>query len=371
MKKILGIAGAIVGIIVIGIILISVRETDTEVTRNQTKVGFILNGSIDDHSWGQSHFEGMEQCAGSLNLSVIYKENIPADESCKECMEELIGQGCKIIICNSFGYGDYVPEAAQEHRDIYFFHATGVEEAHNLATYFGRIYQMRYLSGIVAGLQTETDKIGYVAAYPISEVNRGINAFTLGVREVNPDAQVYVEWTHSWTGEKEAAEATERLLDGQDIDVVTIHTDTNRTLEIAEERGIWSIGYNMDNAELYPNTFLTAPVFEWENFYEPYLLGCLQGKFRGKHYWEGAKTGVVSLAPLSGNVKAGIAERVAQEREKFMSGTFDVFYGPVTDSEGELRIREMESMTDDDMLNGFDWYVEGVELYEERVGEKE
>lgn len=135
MKKILVLAGVIIGIIVIGIVLISVRETDTEVTREQTKVGFILNGSIDDHSWGQSHYEGMELCADNLNLDVYYCENVPADERCKEYMEDLIGQGCKIIICNSFGYGEYALEMAREHRDIYFFHATGVSEEGNLATF--------------------------------------------------------------------------------------------------------------------------------------------------------------------------------------------------------------------------------------------
>lgn len=360
MKKIIAVAAVIIAVIVIGIVRISVRETDTEVTREQTRIGFILNGSIDDHSWSQSHYEGMEQCAGSLNLDVVYRENVPADEQCKAEMKALIDQGCKIIICNSFGYAEYVQEMAEEYRDIYFFHATGVAAAGNLATYFGRIYQMRYLSGIVAGLQTETNEIGYVAAYPISEVNRGINAFTLGVREVNPDAAVYVEWTQSWTGEEEAEKATNKLLQEHDIDVITIHTDTNRTLEIAEERGIWSIGYNMDNTELYPNTFLTAPVFEWENFYGVHILECLQGKFVGKHYWEGAETGIVSLAPLSRNVKEGIAQEVEREGSKLLSGTFDVFYGPVTDTEGNIRIREMECMTDQDMLNAFDWYVEGV-----------
>ena len=355
MKKIIAIVAGIIAIIVIGIVLISVRETDTEVTREQTGVGFILNGSIDDHSWGQSHYEGMEQCAGGLNLKVFYRENVPADEQCKEEMKALIDQGCKIIICNSFGYAEYVQEMAEEYRNIYFFHATGVAEAGNLATYFGRIYQMRYLSGIVAGLQTETNEIGYVAAYPISEVNRGINAFTLGVRAVNPDATVYVEWTQSW-----AEEATDRLLRAHDVDVLTIHTDTNRALEIAEEKGIWSIGYNMDNIDLYPNTFLTAPVFEWENFYEPHILECLQGKFVGKHYWEGAETGIVALAPLSGNVKPGIAREVERERQKFLSGTFDVFYGPITDAEGSIRVHEMECMTDQELLNAFDWYVEGV-----------
>lgn len=360
MKKILAAAGGIVGVILIGMILIRVHETDTEVTRERTKIGFILNGSIDDHSWGQAHYEGMQQCADSLNLEVYYRENVPADERCRECIEELIAQGCEIIVCNSFGFGEYALEAAGEHRDVCFFHAAGVEESENLATYFGRIYQMRYLSGIVAGMQTETDEIGYVASYPIPEVNRGINAFALGVRSVNPNAQVYVEWTQSWTGEAEAGEAAERLLDGHDIDVLTIHTDTNRPLDIAQERGVWCIGYNMDNTELYPDTFLTAPVFEWENFYEPHILECLQDKFVGRHYWDGAETGVVALAPLSANVKPGIAQKVEEANKKFLSGTFDVFYGPITDTEGRVRVREMETMTDDEMLNAFDWYVEGV-----------
>lgn len=360
MKKILAVAGGIVIIIIIGIVLITVRETDLEVTRERTRVGLILNGTIDDHSWGQAHYEGMMQCAESLNLEVCYRENVPDDERCKEYIEELIDQGCKIIVCNSFGFGEYALEMAGLHRDIYFFHATGVQESDNLATYFGRIYQMRYLSGIVAGLQTETGEIGYVAAYPIPEVNRGINAFTLGVRQVNPDAHVYVEWTQSWTGDAEAEEATEKLLDEHSIDVLTIHTDTNRTLEIAEERGVWCIGYNMDNINLYPNTFLTAPVFEWENFYEPHILECLQGKFAGKHYWDGAETGIVSLAPLSRNVKPGIQSEVDAAIQKFMSGTFDVFYGPITDTDGYVRVREMECMTDTEMLNAFDWYVEGV-----------
>lgn len=360
MRKILAVSGVIIGIILIGIILIRVRETDIEVTREKTKVGFILNGSIDDHSWGQAHYEGMERCADTLNLEVYYRENVPADEQCRDCIEELIDQGCEIIICNSFGFGDYALAAAEEHRDVYFFHATGVQETDNLATYFGRIYQMRYLSGIVAGLQTDTNEIGYVAAYPIPEVIRGINAFTLGVREVNPDANVYVEWTQSWTGDAEAEAATEKLLAEHSVDVLTIHTDTNRTLEIAEERGIWCIGYNMDNIEMYSNTFLTAPVFEWENFYEPHILECLQGKFVGEHYWDGAETGIVSLAPLSRNVKSGIQTRVDEAAQKFRSGTFDVFYGPITDTEGNVRIREMESMTDTEMLNSFDWYVDGV-----------
>lgn len=360
MKKIGTIAAVILVVIIAGIFLINEKEKDTEVTKKQTRVGFILNGSRQDRSWGQAGFEGMEKSAEKLNLKVFYEENVPEDENSLTVMENLIKEGCEIIICNSFGYGEWALEAARKYPKIYFFHATGVEEAKNMSTYFGRIYQMRYLSGIVAGMQTETNEIGYVAALPISEVNRGINAFTLGVREVNPEASVYVEWTNSWIDDKAAETAMQKLVREHDIDVAAMHTDSLKVLEIAEEKGIWSIGYNMDNSSQYPNTFLTAPVWRWENFYEPRILECLQGKFQGKHYWEGVETGVVDLAPLTGNVKEGIAEVVAKKREMLEKGSFDVFYGPIKDNQGKLRIEEGENMSDHAMLNEFDWYVEGV-----------
>ena len=219
---------------------------------------------------------------------------------------------------------------------------------------------MRYLSGIVAGMQTETNEIGYVAAFPIAEVNRGINAFTLGVRLVNPEAEVYVNWSKSWTGEEENAQATKELIEQHDIDVLAMHNDTMSPLEIADQNGIWTIGYNIDNSERFPNSFLTAPIWNWEKFYEPRILECLQGKFQGVHYWEGVETGLVDLAVLTKNVKPGIAERVELERMRLMSGTFDVFYGPVRDNEGKIRVKAGQSMTDDSMLNDFFWYVEGV-----------
>jgi len=290
---------------------------------------------------------------------------VPEDVRCRENIQELIDEGCEIIICNSFGFGEWVVQMAEKYPDIYFYHATGVEEGDNLASYFGRIYQMRYLSGIVAGLQTESNEIGYVAAFPISEVNRGINAFALGVKKVNPDATVYVEWTGSWTDDVMCEEAVNTLLAEHDIDVLAMHSDSNKPLEIAEEKGIWSIGYNIDNSGKYPNTYLTAPVWEWQNFYEPQILACLHKKFHGKHYWEGVETGLVSLAPFTGNVKPGTAEIVEAEREKLESGLFDVFYGPITDNAGNLRVAEGESMSDASMLNEFDWYVEGVVTDEE------
>lgn len=360
MKKILITILTFVCVIVAGIFFIRISQQETDITKTQTKVGFILNGKVNDHSWGESHYNGMEISAKELNLDVVYKEDIPEDENCIETIEELIADGCKIIICDSFGYGTWELECAKEHPEIYFFHATGVEESENLATYFGRIYQMRYLSGIVAGMQTETNEIGYVAAFPIAEVNRGINAFTLGVRLVNPEATVYVEWSNSWTGEEENAEATTELIENHNIDVLAMHMDALSPLEIADENGIYTIGYNVDDSKRFPNTYLTAPIWNWEHFYEPRILECLQGKFQGVHYWEGVETGIVDLAPFTKNVKPGIAEKVEEERSRLMNGTFDVFYGPIIDNEGNIRVKEGQSMTDAAMLNDFFWYVEGV-----------
>jgi len=360
MKKIAVTAGFILGIILLGILFIQVRERETNVTKYETKVGVLLTGTIDDESWSQSHYEGMEQAAGKLNLLVRYEEKVPEDEKCFALIEELIEDGCEMIVATSFGYGPHMEAAAKLHPEIYFFHASGTGYADNLTTYFGRIYQVRYLSGIVAGMQTETNQIGYVAAFPLDEVNRGINAFTLGVRSVNPDANVYVAWTNSWGDDELTAQVTEKLLSEHEIDVLTLHSDSNIPLEIAEEREIWSIGYHADNHEKYPNSYLTASVWQWKNFYEPHILECLQGKFRGQHYWVDADTEAIALAPLTKNVKDGIAEVVDTERKQIRNGKWDVFFGPVKDRDGRIRVAEGESMTDYSMLNEFDWYVEGV-----------
>jgi len=364
MKKSTVVISVILATIIIGIFLINEKEENTDVTEVKTKVGVIMIGNIDDKSYNQSHYEGLEKTAEKLNLEVIYKESVPVDGTCKQVIDELIASGSEIIICNSYNYGKWIQKAAEENPDIYFFHASGVEYSKNLATYFGRIYQMRYLSGIVAGLQTETNEIGYVAAFPISEVNRGINAFTLGAKSVNPDVIVHVEWCNSWTDDEAAGEATEKLIDQYNIDVLAMHSDSIRPLEIAEEKGVWSIGYNIDNSENFPKTFLTAPVWQWENYYESYILKCLQGKFTGKHYWEGISTGVVGLAPLTSNVNSKAELEVSKAMDGMIIGSFDVFYGPVVDIEGTVRVREGENMSDDSMLNEFDWYVEGVVVHE-------
>lgn len=365
MKKIAIIALTILTLIIIGIFYITNRYLKEEPEKAQTKVGIIYNGEVNDKGWGQSHYEGINESARALDLKIVYKENVPYDQSCMETMENMIEDGCQVIICNSFDYGDWIVKAAKKHPEVVFLHATGTETGDNITTYFGRMYQMRYLSGIVAGMQTETDSIGYVAAFPISEVNRGINAFTLGVKSVNPDATVHVIWTESWTDYDLNKIGAETLIDECGVDIIAMHCDSVAPLDVAEERGVWSIGYNMDNSKLYPNSFLTAPVWNWSTFYTPQIEKIIQGRYYSGNYWQGSETGLIKLAPLTENVKPGISTVVAEKKAMLDAGTYDVFYGPVIDNDGNVRILEGENMPDELMLNGFDWYVEGVKIYEE------
>ena len=365
MKRLVMITGIIFILIIAGIAAINIKEADTDITKQQTKVGFILNGTIDDGSWGQSHYEAMEISKQELNLQIEYRQNVPMDEGCISVMEALIEEGCEIIICNSFEYGTYALQLAEEHPDIYFFHATGIEEAENLSTYFGRMYQVRYLCGMVAGLQTKTNEIGYVAAYDISEVNRGINAFTLGVRRVNPDAKVYVRFCNSWLDDELTRKAAITLFENHAIDVMSVHSDSLAAYEEADKRDIWIIGYNVDNSERYPDHFLTAGVWRWEYFYTQRIREVLQDKFVSRHYWEGIESGMISLSPFTDHVKQGTVSQVEAEQMRLEKGVFDVFYGPIYDNEGNLRVGEGESMKDETMLNHFDWYVEGVIIDEE------
>ncbi len=365
MKRLAVIAVVIMALVLIGIIVINTRKTDTDITKKQTKVGLVLNGNIDDENWVQSHYDGLEQSAKTLNLLIEYKENVPQDERCKDVMEELIKSGCEIIICNSYDYGTYVMEEARQHPELHFFHTAGVNRESNMSTYFGRMYQIRYLCGIVAGLQTETNEIGYVAAYDMSEVNRGINAFTLGVRKVNPEATVYVRYSQSWNDYDMTKEAAQKLFDGKNIDVMTCHSDSSAPYDEAAKRNIYMIGYNRDNSDKYGKMYLTSAVWKWENFYTPRIKEVLQDKFVSRNYWEGVESGIVDMSRFSDKVKDGTEEIVKEEKKKLEDGKYDVFYGPIYDNKGKIRVGEGESMTDEAMLNLFDWYVEGVVIDEE------
>ncbi|MBQ6969762.1 MAG: BMP family ABC transporter substrate-binding protein [Synergistaceae bacterium] len=363
MRKIIFTAFFLLFAAIAGIYKIQNSQVDTDVTAKTTRVGVLMNGIRFDHSYCQAHYEAIEAIRGELNLDVIYLENVPMD--CYPDIENLVNnKGCKIVIGVSYEFGRDMMKAAAKYPDIYFLHASGVGHRNNFLSFFGRMYQARYLSGIAAGMNTKTGVLGYVAAFPISEVVRGINAFALGVRSVRPDAVVYVRYCGSWVDDEAAREASIRLFDFHPVDVVAMHTNSLQPHKEADARGIWSVGYNLDNAALFPKTYLTACVWKYDLYYRKQILNCLQGKFHGHHDLIDMNEGIVALSELSSHADSQTKAKVQAAYEKLRTLEFDVFYGPIRDNTGRLRVDEGESMPDNEMFNNFHWYVEGVKIEE-------
>ncbi|WP_407457849.1 BMP family ABC transporter substrate-binding protein [Fibrobacter sp.] len=353
-------ASILVFAMIVGVLVVSNPGEAPDETQQRNRVAMIMTGFRNDHSWNESHFDALQKAEKDLNLEVAYYENVPADSTAQGIMEQAIRNGAKIVIANSYGFGEAELQVARNHPEVKFFHATGLQSATNFSSFFGRVYQLRYLSGIVAGLKTKTNEIGYIAAYNIPEVIRGINAFALGVRKVNPKAKVYVSWSRSWTDESLAADATRDLLHKHHIDVLTAHVDALTPFEVADERGVWIIGYNKDNFKRFPKHYLTSLVWKWENFYIPKIREVFQDKFEGRNYWLGLESGIMELSEMTEFVDDAIRKTVEEERNRLVHGKFDVFYGPIEDNQGVVRVGVGESMTDDALLNRFDWFVKGV-----------
>lgn len=322
------------------------------------KVGFIYVGPIGDGGWTYAHNEGRLYLEEKLGVETIYKESVPEDQGVEKVINDMVDQGANIIFATSFGYMDYVEAASKNHPDVKFFHCSGYKMTENMGNYFGRIYQARYLSGIVAGLKTETNKIGYVAAYNIPEVIRGINAFTLGVRSVNPEATVHVKWTNTWYDPAKEKEAGKALL-AEGADVIAQHQDTAGPQQAAEEAGKWSVGYNTDMKAMAPNAYMTAPIWNWGPYYVDQVQAIMDGNWKPESYWGGLEDGIVALAPLTANAPDGAQEAVDKAKADIEAGKNKVFAGPLKGQDGKVVVPEGTAMTDEEMLS-MDWFVEGV-----------
>ncbi|GAU78976.1 BMP family ABC transporter substrate-binding protein [Fusibacter sp. 3D3] len=322
-------------------------------------VGFIYVGPIGDGGYTYAHDQGRLYLEEKLGVKTIYKESVPETQEVEQEIRNMVDQGAKVIFATSFGHMDYTEKMSKEFPEVAFFHCSGYKTTENMSSYFGRMYEARYLSGIVAGMKTETDEIGYVAAFAIPEVIRGINAFTLGVQSVNPDATVKVVWTSTWYDPAKEKEAAISLLD-QGVDIIAQHQDTTGPQQAAEERGAFSIGYNTDMSTMAPKAYMTAPVWNWGPYYTAQVQSVLEGTFKSEAYWGGMEDDVVKLAPLTENAPAGAGEAVDAATAKILDGSLVVFTGPILNQAGEVAVEEGKSLTDEEMLNMM-WFVKGVE----------
>ena len=341
---------------------------------NDVKVAVVYLGVPDDKGWTYQHEQGILELEAELGITVKRVENVADNADSEATFEQLASEGYNLIFATSFGYGAPMAKVAANNPDACFEWATGAkflltkdgggeyatfdDVPANLGTYFGAAEEARYLSGIAAGKATNNGKIGYVAAFPIPEVIRGINAFALGARSVNPDATVQVTWTKTWfdpTLEKQAAES---LLDAG-VDVIAQHQDTTAPGLAADAKGAKWVGYNSDVKEAAPNAWLTAPTWDWGPYYIEATKSMQGGKCMTDEYYGNMTDGMVTLASFGESVDAETQTLINDKKAEIIAGTFAPFTGPINDQDGKEVLADGVKAELGDLL-GMSYFVEGV-----------
>lgn len=355
--------------------------TEAPVANADFKIGVIhISDPAEGAGYTYAHEQGIIAMRDNLGLSddqIIRKINIDDTDvqATKIAIEECIDEGCSIIFGTSFNYMNTMEEMAAAYPDIIFSHGTGYKSNEtNMNNYFGRIYQARYLTGIAAGLKTQSNKIGYVAAMgkDNAEVTGGINAFAMGVASVNPEAKIYVEVTNSWFSPDLEKKAAEALLD-KGCDVLGQHCDTTAPQVAAEERGVWGVGYNSDMTKDAPKGHLVAPVWNWGVYYTKAAKEAMEGKWTNENYFGDMNDGLIALSPLSDNCAEGTKEAIEAAEAMILSGEYKVFEGKaivdgklvdadLKDNAGNVIVPAGGEVLDDATITGaINWYFENVE----------
>lgn len=348
-------------------------QTDSGgISKDKIKVGVIhLSDPADGSGYTYTHdlgIQGMQQNLGLSDDQIVRKINIPDSDAdaTRKAIKECIDEGCNIIFTTSWGYMETTAQMAEEYPDVYFSHGTGyMSNGKNFNNYFGRIYQARYLSGIVAGMNTKTNMIGYVAAMGSdnSEVTGGIDAFALGIYSVNPDAKVYVKVTNSWYDPEAEKQAAETLLD-MGCDVITQHCDTSYPQTLAQDRGVYGIGYNSDMSKEAPDACLCSVIWNWSAYYTSAVQSIIDGTWDGSNYYGGMNENLVGITELADFCAEGTADRVKEAKKRIMSGELGVFDGVIEINTGDM-IGEAGKTLDDATITGaVNWYFKTVNVVE-------
>jgi basic membrane protein A len=337
--------------------------------REKVTIGIIHPNEIRVSSqYDYAHYTGtlqMQTELGLRNNQIIRKISVFDEDSIavENAMRECIAEGSNIIIAPSWGYMDTCEKLAGEYPSVIFAHGTGHKyNGTNFTNYSGRVYQARYLSGIVAGMKTRTNKIGFVAAKgkDNSEVSGGINAFALGVESVNAKARVYVKVTHGWfdpMGENKAANA----LIAQGCDVIAEHANTPAALVAAQRAHVWGIGFNSDMRNVVPEAVITSVVINWGVYYTCLLRSIMDGSFSTVPYFGGIAEGMVDITPLAEELAPpGAAAAVEAARKRMIDDGFNVFDGVLKTNDGQTVGTEGATLTDSEILGGINWYYRNV-----------
>lgn len=348
------------------------------------KACFIYVGPIGDAGWTYAHDIGRKKAEAALPwLETKYVESVP-EVQVVPVIDRLVREGCQVIFATSFGYMDGVLEAARKYPEVIFAHATGIKRAPNVATYMADFYQVYHLNGLAAGALTKTGKVGYVAAFPIPEVKRHINAFALGVRAVNPKAQVLVRWINAWYDPAKAREATEALL-SQGADVFAFTEDTPTVVQTAARKGAYSFGHYTPMLKFAPDHVISGQIVHWDVIYIDFLKKVREGVYTPKnlekvdYFWllqhKAVEMGVDYGVPINPKhvpllkaasmtvegKKVAVYDRIMALLKDMSSPkpTFDPFTGPIRDRKGVVRVPAGRKATLEELLT-LEWAAPGV-----------
>ena len=324
------------------------------------KVGFVYVGPVGDAGCTFSHDLGRKEMEANLKGRVVTQmvENVAEGPDSERVIREMAKGGCKVIFATSFGYMNPTLNVAKQFPDVVFMHATGYKTAANVGVYNGRFYEGRYLNGVMAGRLSKSNIAGIVAAIPIPEVVMGINAFTRGMKSVNPKAEVRVVWTNSWYDPGKEREAALSLI-AQGADVLTHDTDSTAVNQAAEEKGVKVFCYNSDEIKYGPKAQMTGTIHTWGNFYTKTINAVLNKTWKPENVWGGLKMGLIKMAPISPLVPKDVKAQVEKLEAQIIAGKLHPFAGPVVDQDGKIRVPAGTTISDMD-LEKMDYYVQGV-----------
>jgi basic membrane protein A len=311
------------------------------------RAAWVYNSEVGDLGWSWAHNEGRKATAEEFDwLETDFTEAV-APENSERIFRQYANDGFDVVFGCTFGYQDPMASVAEDFPDIRFEHNTGYLTRENMGRYMGRIYQARYMAGVAAGMVTETNSLGYVAAFPIAEVVRGINAFTLGAASVNDEISTKVRWTNTWFDPPTEQEAASSLID-EGVDVMAQHQDSPAAVRAANEADIWATGYDAPMGEFGGDNYLTSPIWHWEEFYRPTVESVREGTWEADAYWKGLNAGIVDLSEWGPNVSGDVKSEVADVRSQIESGDLDVWAGSQFEGESdEFLFQEMSSYVEE------------------------
>lgn len=325
------------------------------------KVGFVYVGPVGDAGWTFAHDLGRKHIEAKFGdkIKTTFVEKVPEGPDAERVIRDLVAQGNKVIFATSFGFGDAMEKVAKDFPDVYFEHATGYKTAPNLRVYEGRFYEDAYLAGILAGKMTKSNVLGFVASFPIPEVLRNINAYTLGAQSVNPKAKTKVVWVNSWYDPPKETEAAKSLIDGG-ADVLLQNTDSTAVLQGAEARGKYAFGWDSDMSAFAPKAHLGSCVLNWGVYYEKAINDVLNKTWKVEQTKWGIKEGANDFVKIP-DFATPEAKKAVEDAKAFLKeNPGAVFRGPILDNTGK-EVLAKGVVADDDWKGKINFYVKGVE----------